>query len=522
MSTLDPHTETCNPLMVPELFYTILDCFRPEFDREEALALAALAQTCRAFSEHSLDRLWRKLYSLKPLIRCYTRADEVDNAVPPTSPQLAIIDRYSHRIRELTVSESTSVRFLECTSMRPSFLLPNLRVLRWSPYVLAPHIPIIFIQRLLSPTLVSLTATLAEGDGATLLSFFDNYPLLCRDLKSVEFRFLAGSPSAMTIQALSRAICNQETLEKVVLHTPIDDIALRYLSTLPTLKVLTVNLSESSKPRSRSFLPTDPLFCSAEELDFRTSDLGLVTSLLRPRDQIFHTFRLCHHDRLTSEAAVAFLNVITSRSLTTPLQKLTLSSGDFSHPVPVDQMASEATRYRLSYETLQPLMVYGSLRVLEITWSEQISLDDGEVANLARSWPMLEVFNLYCGRGGYPPFPTKYATLRGLLSLVNSCPELHTVSLPLDARQVPVVDEAKACETNFACLIVPESPIDEARPVAEFLFEYLPCVTAVDARFLRPPGTNASQIMGYEREWEQVEIHLEELNGFSSDVELAI
>ena len=83
MSTLDPHTETCNPLMIPELFYTVLDCFRPAIDPEEALALSALAQTCRAFSEPSLDRLWRKLYSLKPLIRCYAGADDVDNAVTP-------------------------------------------------------------------------------------------------------------------------------------------------------------------------------------------------------------------------------------------------------------------------------------------------------------------------------------------------------------------------------------------------------------------------------------------------------
>jgi hypothetical protein len=397
-------------------------------------------------------------------------------------------------------------------------------VLQWSSYLPIPHIPIIFIQKLLSPTLVSLSAYLAEADGATLLSFFDNYPLLCRNLKSVEFHLSArGSVTETTIRALSRAICNQETLENVVLNVPVDGIALRHLSMLPTLKVLNINLSEISRPRTRSFLSTDPLFCSAEELEFDTSDLGLVTSLLQPRDQIFHTFRLYHDGRLTSEAVLAFLNVLTSRSCTEPLQKLTLSSGDFSHPVPVDQMASEAARCRLSYDTLQPLVALSSLRELTIEWSEQISLDDDEVASLARSWPLLQVFNLYCGRGGYPPFPTKYATLRGLLSLVNSCPELHTVSLPLDARQVPVVDEAEACRTTFDCLIVPESPIDEARPVAEFLFKYLPCVTTVDARFLKPPGTNVPQIRGYEQAWLQVERHLAEFRDSSSDaVELVI
>ena len=111
--------------------------------------------------------------------------------------------------------------------------------------------PIIFIQKLLSPTLVSLTVNLTGADEATLLSFFDIYPLLCRKLKSVEFHFSAHwSVTETTIHALSRAICNQETLEKVVLDIPIDDIALRRLSTLQTLKALNINLSETSRPRT--------------------------------------------------------------------------------------------------------------------------------------------------------------------------------------------------------------------------------------------------------------------------------
>ncbi|KAG8216665.1 hypothetical protein J3R82DRAFT_6864 [Butyriboletus roseoflavus] len=496
MSTLDSPAKIRNPLMVSELFYNILDCFRPRIDPAGRRALVSLAQTCRAFSEPSLDCLWSS---------------------PPTSSQFAVIDKYAHRIRQLTISDNASVRFLQCTSMRPSCLFPNLMVLRWSPYVLTPHIPIIFIQRLLSPTLVSLEATLAEVDQATLLSFFDNYPLLCRNLTSVEFRFSAQPQSETTIQALSRAICSQETLENVVLHTPIDGGALTYLCTLPTLKELSVYLSERSRIGIGSFLPTDPLFCSAERLEFITLDLDLVASLLRPRDQTFHTFGLYHHGRQTPEAVVSFLNLLTSRSRPPPLQKLTLSIGDFSHPIPADHMASEAIRYRLSYKTLQPLMILRSLRVLMIEWSEQISMDDDELANLARSWPLLQVFNFYCGRGGYPPFSTKYPTLLGLLSLVNSCPELYTVSLPLDAREVPAVKEADARETNFACLIVPESPINEARPVAEFLCKYLPSVTALEARFLRPPGTNAEQINGYELAWQQVETYLEEFDSSPID-----
>ena len=72
-----------NPLLVPELFHCILDCLAiplpkgPKNLRDRG-TLAALAQTCRAFSEPSLDRLWRHLDSLLPLIRCF--ADVVDEA----------------------------------------------------------------------------------------------------------------------------------------------------------------------------------------------------------------------------------------------------------------------------------------------------------------------------------------------------------------------------------------------------------------------------------------------------------
>ena len=81
MATLD----TRNPLMLPELLRDILDMFSaPALVPTERQALAALARTCRACSEPSLDRLWWTMYSLRPLIRCYgTSIDDVDNAVTP-------------------------------------------------------------------------------------------------------------------------------------------------------------------------------------------------------------------------------------------------------------------------------------------------------------------------------------------------------------------------------------------------------------------------------------------------------
>ena len=71
-----------NPLLVPDLFHCVLECLVTPLpqppSKEERQILAALARTCRAFSEPSLDRLWWCLNSLLPLIRCFSNV--VDEA----------------------------------------------------------------------------------------------------------------------------------------------------------------------------------------------------------------------------------------------------------------------------------------------------------------------------------------------------------------------------------------------------------------------------------------------------------
>lgn len=66
---------TWSPLFQKDVFHCILDCLvAPEASlkqlKQSRQVLVSLARTCRAFSEASLDRLWSKLDSLEPLIRC--------------------------------------------------------------------------------------------------------------------------------------------------------------------------------------------------------------------------------------------------------------------------------------------------------------------------------------------------------------------------------------------------------------------------------------------------------------------
>ena len=89
---MSPTSATHNPLLIQELFQCILDCLdAPKLDtadfylsqaterelRKARRTLAALARTCRTLSGASLDRLWRRLYSLTPLIRSFS--SDADN-----------------------------------------------------------------------------------------------------------------------------------------------------------------------------------------------------------------------------------------------------------------------------------------------------------------------------------------------------------------------------------------------------------------------------------------------------------
>lgn len=77
-----------NPLLLPELFHYILDYIDApdpvdyeirvhQPSRAARKTLFALAQTCRAISEPSLDHLWRAPGSLVPLICCLGRVVDV-------------------------------------------------------------------------------------------------------------------------------------------------------------------------------------------------------------------------------------------------------------------------------------------------------------------------------------------------------------------------------------------------------------------------------------------------------------
>ncbi|KAG8216676.1 hypothetical protein J3R82DRAFT_6877 [Butyriboletus roseoflavus] len=368
---------------------------------------------------------------------------------PPSAAEWDIIHRYSHRIRELSIGPigQFSLSFLRSTSSHPSLLVPNLRVLKWRSGI-NPFLSIKFIQRFLSPSLISLDVALSDADDERMQSFFASYPSLCPDLKSIVINVARPKQvSTTTIGTLSRAIPRYKHLESLDLSVPINDVALTHIILSPTFIRLALALHPDISSLHQICIPSDITpFRNVEKLSLEVWDLDFVTTLLRTQDQMFRSFVLRHRSTPTTDAAFTFFSALASRQRTRSLRSIRLTPV-MPDRVDVDGLRSApresdepVTHYHLTYDTLRPLTSLSHLRELVIDLGRWFSIDDDDLLSLTRNWASLQVLHL--NRRQYveehPWRLVKYLTFKGLSALLECCPDLRDFCLPLDAREVLV------------------------------------------------------------------------------------
>ncbi|KAG6380503.1 hypothetical protein JVT61DRAFT_8662 [Boletus reticuloceps] len=259
--------------------------------KEERRTLVALARTCRAFSEPSLDCLWRDLDSLLPLVQCFSDvADEDRVEIPPSSREWLAIDRCSPRIRELTLgNEPLSLRFLQCIGFGSAEskgvrMEISLRVRHPSTF----HVDsIAFLRPLLTPKIVTLEVDLTYEDGPKCRFFLKNYPVLCPIMKSIKFSFPFAIKHGKSVsQAFSSAICGNADGQNVELSPPIDDIAIKHLGMYSTLRRVFFTTDPSTPQPHKTYFARHSAVLQIWALVL-LDPVGFVTRLLRPCDQMF-------------------------------------------------------------------------------------------------------------------------------------------------------------------------------------------------------------------------------------------
>lgn len=350
--------------------------------------------------------------------------------------------------------------------------MPNLRVLKWRSSISAKtqlaSLSIKFIQRLLRPSLTSLSVILSDVNDALLQSFLANCPFLSPNLKSIVIH-VAGREqvSTTTIETLSRAIPHHGHLECLDVSVPIDGVALTLIAISPKFKSVTLVLHPDKFNLRQVCIPSDITpFRNVEELSLEVWDLYFVTTLLRTQDQMFRSFALRHRSSPIADAVFAFFTALASVQRTCSLRSISLT------PVMPDRVDLErlssapgesdklAMRFHLTHDTLRPLTSLRHLRELVIDLGHWFSIDDDDLISLTRNWPLLQVlhFNRRQHVQGHHLQLEKYITFKGLSSLLECCPDLRDFCLPLDAREVLTNTRKTIGNTIVTCIHSPNTP----------------------------------------------------------------
>ena len=349
------------------------------------------------------------------------------------------------------------------------------------------------MNQLLSPGLVSVSAFIERTRNNHL--FHQNYLQLSPRLKLKSLRFPAltdgsrcrcggghtrahwNSPEA-EIHQLSLGISTQECLEYFEVYIPIDDVALRRVMLSPQLRVaiLVVHQIVSNLSNMR-ITSADIPFRNVKKLELYVRDLHFVSRLLRWQDQMFKTFHLHLTALDNAETFFAFFTALASPQRTDSLRSIQLMCNNPYTPEP-DNASYDHSVHCLAYRTLSPLASFKHLRGLELVLRNPILLDDRELGELSRNWPVLEELALMCTEGHYGTS----VTLEGLLLLLKHCSRLYDLRLAIDAREVPETTGTEVYN-SLKGIELSHSPIRDAGLVADFFAIHFPRVEHIDVVF---------------------------------------
>ena len=354
----------------------------------------------------------------------------------------------------------------------PGGFLPNLQELVWEE---SDADVFEYGWHLLGPKLKTLHVGQPPSD-TLLLPILRSLHVKCPDLRnlSVQCRSAVGPIDPV----VSRAVSQLHHLETIDLMLPLFDDALLHLATLPSLSVAKIFLPRNTELHTRLPTMTSPVFPSLTVL--HVSMIRLEPHLTSLVESISSTqlseVRLCAAHDPPSAALQAFLTALSRSPSHDVLSSLQLS---FPLPSSIPLMRSlnalpplDHPECTLDSTTLAPILSCPELTELDIT-SFFLHADDALVRALATACPRLQSLRLV------PPYHAgrlSEVTLDGLLPLFRHCPDLTSLSLPINASLPPSsassplrADSTERPESQLLTLDVGDSPICAPDEVAAFL-----------------------------------------------------
>ncbi|KAJ7673981.1 hypothetical protein DFH06DRAFT_752203 [Mycena polygramma] len=514
-------------LQIPEVVALICRETVPHIERESrfmldsrtSARLATLARTCKAFSSPALDLLWRNQRSLVPILRCMPDdvwdKDDFEclrRPIVPTDWERPLV--YSHRVKSFKYADELwgqSPEFFE--TLRLCFpgerLFPNLESLDWVASSEPASMP--YARLFLGPHLTLLT--LGYLASAAHVSFLSTVTARCPLLTEVEIVFTDEMELAGQFQSLSLLVRGLNRLEKLTVPS-LDRAALAHLAQLPAFECLTLT---NQVPTTPGLVPTsnDHPFASLQSLEITATTVEALTEIIplfthAPMDDIVATFLRLPASHLLSQL-YADLATRCSHSHAS-LSMLRLGRQTHADSIPD---AAQSAVHVVHGAQLRPLFAFSNLTFVTLSAPVGFDIDDAVIADMARSWPNIEVLKLHAS--DFAPVPSRL-TLSSLLLFARHCPYLRTLHLGLDASTVPDWEAFKADKKKkkkggrvrqnvLGSLYMSRSPIEEPLTVAAFLSNIFPKLKFVstDKAYIETPSQDT---IAMHMQWKIVEAAL--------------
>ncbi|GJE97635.1 hypothetical protein PsYK624_138560 [Phanerochaete sordida] len=440
-------------LQITEILTMILRAIDPRYQRRVAAAMAA---TCRTFSETANDVVWEDLQSPRPLLRCLP--DEVSSR-SRTLEECARFLTHAARVRTLQLQEEDAddiqdhlATLLAIRSCGTTTLLPGLRdIVVESDFVSeSDHIEpsetsnALYLYLFLSPTL--RTAQL-ETWGIESLQLIHQVATFCPQLQYLGVnRFPERAGLVRCFNTLEDFSACEGSIDAAVL----DEMAY-----LPSLRVFRVAIPDDFSHIERHW-PQDRLFTALQSLYLNgPSDPRHVAKFLRSvNSKQLHTLSLYLSECQTDDV----LKVLDAASKFTTLRSLEV------------QVHSHQTEFHSSFPP-QAILKLHHLETLEFTLGGMpVTSHSAQV--LGRACPKLRDLKVKHDRDHYWPLDV-------LESFAVHLPSLETLNTELNTELASTLDEPKARSQAPICLKLDGADLSEEhwKPTAAYIARVYPNAT---------------------------------------------
>ncbi|KAH7911709.1 hypothetical protein BJ138DRAFT_885301 [Hygrophoropsis aurantiaca] len=427
----------------------------------ERCTLAALARTCQTFAEAALDVLWCDLHSFTNSIRCmphdlwsietrenplfrdfsasglvrqYMKESTLKLHRSISASDWAIFQKYSRRVRFTSVQGvklDDACIFALCSPSAPTPLLPNLKSLWWH---VGSNAHFLILPRLFSPALISLHLRFFSDrrqsqtpESPSQISFEN-----CPSLKHLVVRDDLRQTPANVSDGLKQSVSRLQSLETIIWDT-LESATIMSLARLPALIGATFNLHSNFSTYIQT-LPSrspmlQPAFSRVRTLDITGYNLASVTAFVDYFDVCLENLKLVVKSPAESLSSVTMFQRLStalgSSSSRDTLRNLTIRHQHTDglhdlHPLP-------------GTCEIGPLLQFHRLESLILDLRCPFIFNDATLLAISDTWP--NISTLLINRDG-PWLSSAYTTPSGLIKLLERCPKLENLSLPVDFSSI--------------------------------------------------------------------------------------